>query len=611
MRKLSLWSAALALAGMSAAAVAGEALAAGLALGQSPLVERSLDGYTVPAAKTRHDRAKDMTALHGWLVSERVMAKSAGIRVELTPQERFQIGEIADCDTCAPVQSSERRKLVGLAKPVGVAVDFSRYGASKLDGLRRTADGGFVWTTQVQSSGAQALRIGLSGLDLPTGAELYVYNDAGEAFGPYVSGNADGRLVTNSVSGDTAYVQLRMFGTPTAADMAKLRFQIAEVGHIGPGFELARRLNAAMSGEKQGECDYNATCVINGECANTWAHMDNTRSAVAHMLFQSGSGFYICSGGLLNNTQNDGTPLFLTANHCISQDSEANSLEAFFDFRADSCSDTSWCTASYSTLRATFPTTLGATLLAAGSTGDYSLMQLSQQPAGTRHYMGWSTTAVATTHGTDLFRISHPGGAPQSWSTHDVNANDFTCRTLPRGTFIYSNDSAGATEGGSSGSPVLNANGQVVGQLYGACGSNLDDTCDAVNNQTVDGALAAYFPNVEPYLDPAGGGDPDPGDTTASVASVNVTTSTKGPWKHYTATVVIQDQNGNPIGSATVSGNWTGAVSGSASGSTDSSGTASIGGGRARNGGSATFCVTNVAKSGVTFDGTSVCDSGG
>ena len=163
---------------------------------------------------------------------------------------------------------------------------------------------------------------------------------------------------------------------------------------------------------------------------------------------------------------------------------------------------------------------------------------------------------LAASDGTDLFRLSHPGGAPQSWSTHDVNANDFTCRTLSRGTFIYSNDSAGATEGGSSGSPVLNANGQVVGQLYGACGSNLNDTCDAVNNQTVDGALAAYYPNVAAWLDPAGGGDPG-GETVASVQSVSVSVSNKGPWHNFSASVRIVDQDGNAVSSATVSGTFT------------------------------------------------------
>jgi hypothetical protein len=53
---------------------------------------------------------------------------------------------------------------------------------------------------------------------------------------------------------------------------------------------------------------------------------------------------------------------------------------------------------------------------------------------------------------------------------------------------------------------VVNAAGQLVGQLSGACGTNLSDECDAVNNATVDGAFAAYFSAVEQFLDPGSGG---------------------------------------------------------------------------------------------------------
>jgi hypothetical protein len=85
-----------------------------------------------------------------------------------------------------------------------------------------------------------------------------------------------------------------------------------------------------------------------------------------------------------------------------------------------------------------------------------------------------------------------------------VDTSAVTCQSLPRGSFIYSRDTIGATEGGSSGSPVLNGNGQIVGQLYGACGFNLSDVCDSESNATVDGAFASYYSQVAPYL--AGGG---------------------------------------------------------------------------------------------------------
>ena len=55
-------------------------------------------------------------------------------------------------------------------------------------------------------------------------------------------------------------------------------------------------------------------------------------------------------------------------------------------------------------------------------------------------------------------------------------------QVIPRGAWIYSRDVYGGTEGGSSGSPIYNAQGQVVGQLTGACGTNTGDACDSGSN---------------------------------------------------------------------------------------------------------------------------------
>ena len=98
----------------------------------------------------------------------------------------------------------------------------------------------------------------------------------------------------------------------------------------------------------------------------------------------------------------------------------------------------------------------------------------------------------------------------EAYSEHEVDLNAPTCLSWPRGERIYSRDIFGATEGGSSGSPVLNAQAEVVGQLSGACGTNVYDECDAVNNATVDGAFAHYYAKVQPFL-----GDGSSGCSTA------------------------------------------------------------------------------------------------
>jgi hypothetical protein len=66
--------------------------------------------------------------------------------------------------------------------------------------------------------------------------------------------------------------------------------------------------------------------------------------------------------------------------------------------------------------------------------------------------------------------------------------------------------------GGSSGSPVLTESGLIVGQLYGGCGTDVNNVCNADDNATVDGALAHYFGDVAAWLDPAGGSACPDGD---------------------------------------------------------------------------------------------------
>ena len=46
------------------------------------------------------------------------------------------------------------------------------------------------------------------------------------------------------------------------------------------------------------------------------------------------------------------------------------------------------------------------------------------------------------------------------------------------------------------------ANGYVVGQLYGQCGTNLPDECSFLNRQ-VDGAFASSYAVLKPYIRPA------------------------------------------------------------------------------------------------------------
>ena len=135
--------------------------------------------------------------------------------------------------------------------------------------------------------------------------------------------------------------------------------------------------------------------------------------------------------------------------------------------------------------------------------GDFTLLQLKAAPPSGSVFLGWTSDPVASTNGVALRRVSNPNFGPQVYSEHAVSTSAPTCRRWPRGERIYSRDTLGATDGGSSGSPVVRQDSnQVVGQLSGSCGTNVSDPCDALNNATVDGAFAYYFATVKPYLQP-------------------------------------------------------------------------------------------------------------
>lgn len=425
--------------------------------------------------------------LHTWLLSEQIEAGlTSPATIKLTEKEILEISR-GGCEGCQ--QSVTRALLAGMVKSVDmdfVLDDFS-HGA-----LGRAADGGIVWTASVHSDDAAALRVHFSNFSLPAGYELWLYSTSGMVRGPYTGQgpSSTGDFWSHTIAGSSAVLQLR--GTATATKGTPV-FTIDELGHIG------------KSATVKSFCSFNAECVENGECYTNSA-VSPAKNAIAHMQYVDRRRLYMCSGGLLNSSINPGTPYFLTANHCIDSGSVAATLEAFFQFTID-CGSTA-CP-NYDEINA--PTTLGATLLATNETSDFTLLQLSQTPPAGSAFMGW-TTAPVVGSGASIYRISHPGGAPQAYSQHDEWVPPVVCNGWPRGEWIYTQDQVGATEGGSSGSPVVNAAGQVVGQLSGGCGYDVYNTCNNVDNSTVDGAFAAYYDQVAPWLGSGGPCTDDDGD---------------------------------------------------------------------------------------------------
>ena len=418
-------------------------------------------------------------ALRAWLESERPpLPPATSIRVELTAAERASLQERARGAGGVPMK-------IGVVRTLSPGVAFSGRERAHL-----SPSGDLVWTTAIVAEGASGIRLHLTSLDLPPNAEIYVFGGDDDAYGPYGGRgpNDDGDFWTPSVRGTEAVLLLRHAGRATATERRRVAFTIAEIGYLGSGMPRPiEQAGTAFCG--------NPPCIVDASCQSDPA-VTAAMSAVAQLEWVSGPYLYTCSGGLLADTDTaTQIPYLLTAHHCLSRGKDATSLEAFFLYRTTACGGS--CPSN-----TTFPKTLGATITATGSAGDFTLLRLRQTPPSGTVMLGLNKSPVAFTNGADLYRISHPNFGPQTFSHHRVDTSAPTCTSWPRGQRIYSRDVVGATDGGSSGSPVVNAAGEVVGQLSGGCGFNVGDVCDATSNATVDGALAYYFGSVAAYLDP-------------------------------------------------------------------------------------------------------------
>lgn len=388
----------------------------------------------------------------------------------------------------------------GLPLRIGIIVPVS-YSLANTGTWSTLPNGDRVWRLKIDVQGALATSLYYEHFYLPEGASLFVYNeDHSQLIGSFTSANnqPEGQFATEILKGNSSILE---YYEP-AAVKGKGHFTISGVNNIYndklPESKSLKTVGAS------GSCNVNVNCP---EGAN-W---QNQKRAVARIILKLGSGAFLCTGAVVNNARSDCKPYFLTANHCGSSASAAdfNQWIFYFNYESPDCSNPSGEPASNTITGCVQRARSGDGGEAEGS--DFQLLQFNQSiPASYNvFYSGWSAVNVASPNGVS---IHHPSGDIKKISTYTTtltsdNFNGNIPNTHWKAQWAQTQTNWGITEGGSSGSPLFNSNGQVVGVLSGGASSctasnaNKNDLYGKVSYSWTSNASDALH-QLKPWLDP-------------------------------------------------------------------------------------------------------------
>ena len=336
-----------------------------------------------------------------------------------------------------------------------------------------------VWRLNIVSKDAIGIKLLFDEFLLPKGSHLYIYNELKDMIiGPigHTQNKSDSSFGHKLIKGDSIYIEL--FIPNINSEILKL-----QISHIIHAFEDILGFDSSQV--------LRNTCGLNVSCSESESYLNEINS-VGYLVMNQ----YICTGALINNTRQDLTPYFLTAYHCVFEETELGSHNYFtFYFRHQSLS----CSSSEGNY--SFSST-GSNTLAWGDLGssDFALLRLDNSlPSNfNAYYAGWSRV---TQNQTVSVGIHHPSGNPKKIN-FDNNDIPYHCGWFNNidNTHWCLNWDEGGTEGGSSGSPLFNGNHQIIGQLSGGdadCGGT--DLYGKISHSW-DGLDSSY--RLKDWLDP-------------------------------------------------------------------------------------------------------------
>ena len=335
------------------------------------------------------------------------------------------------------------------------------------------SDGTQIWRLALRSPQALNLSLNFSNFYIPQGGQVQFYNGSRSDWSKvhYTKEITARKFGTWIIQGDEIVIEY--IAEPSTTELPRIYIESLIHGYrMGAINSLIQNQNETRGLEDSGDCHYDVNCSI-GESFD--GHRDQLKKAVA--LLNLGNG-YLCSAVLVNNAKEDKTPYILTANHCLD-----NSDPAYWSMRFNWISPDPVCGSTDSSIDiGTNFTVNGAQLRARNNRSDFVLVELNESiPASWDvAFAGWDRTDDLPEY---QIGIHHPKGDVMKVCRDD----DPMARDTANGIEVWLGKGSdvggsngwdiGSTEGGSSGSPLFNEQGYIVGQLHGGMAS-----CDGIQS---------------------------------------------------------------------------------------------------------------------------------
>ena len=367
-------------------------------------------------------------------------------------------------------------------------------------------NGGSIWRLKLSAEGNQATSLYFQDFKLPQGVRLYVYSGVlKELKGAFTSKN-------NSPSG--------LFATSLIfSQEVILELNIPRGMDLGPWFTVSELSFSPLAlFDFQGTKGFGTSdfCEVNINCSPEGDAWQDQKRGVARIQVKANGNLYWCTGTMVNNTSYDNTPYLLTADHCAFKSGGYASVDDlenwifYFNYESLNCENPAQEPDLYS-IKGCEKIAHGGFRGLTGS--DFFLVKLNEDIPNewNVYFNGWSAVDQTSGYGVT---IHHPDGDIKKISTYDdeLTTVGWSGNGLPshwRVVWVETENNHGVTEGGSSGAPIYDEEGRLIGTLTGGLAS-----CWAQSDPDYYGKFSYHWESngshdttqLKPWLDPGNSG---------------------------------------------------------------------------------------------------------